>query len=62
MIMISPPNFCTAAADVLALLDLCFHIVRLLGAGGFDVVRSHLGHFQIDGGWAGQFVSCRGVS
>jgi hypothetical protein len=23
---------------------------------------SHRGHFQIDGGWIGQYVSCRGVS
>ena len=42
--------------------DLCFHIVRLLGAGGFGVALLAPGHFQIDGGWVGQDVSCRGVS
>ena len=62
MIMIPPPNFCTAAADVLALHDLCFNFVRFPGAGDFGVVRLAPGHFQIDCGWIGQWVSCRGVS
>ena len=62
LLMISSPSFCTADADVLALLDLCFHIVRFPDAGGFGVVLLAPGHFQIDGGWVGQWVSCRGVS
>ena len=62
MTMIPPPKFCTAAADVLVLLDLCFHIVRCPGAGDFGVVLLAPGHFQIDCGWVGQGVSCRGVS
>jgi hypothetical protein len=62
MIMIPPLNFCTAVADVLALLDLCFHIVRFPGAGDFGVVLLAPWHFQIDCGWVGQGVSCHGVS
>ena len=60
--MIPPFNCCTAVADVLVLLDLCFHIVRFPGAGDFGVVLLAPGHIQIDGGWVGQNVSFRGVS
>ena len=36
--------------------------MRFPGAGDFDVVLLAPGHFQIDGAWVGQYVSCRGVS